>query len=140
MPPSPLTRIRRARAALLPRAVDKLCQAYRSKHSSNPKGRGHEDRNVQAIYDFSRQAQSIEELRSLLLDGERLADLVEAQWAFDVAIRQCREREVDAAGIGDTDLQAARDVLAWWHHRWFCLDPKRTDHAGQYLPPASTHP
>ena len=109
----PLSRVRRVRRMLLPKAVQIAVAKLNEGERHLPKWDARM-RSVDRLVEWGQDNPTMQEFQHQVLDSEQVGNLMELGRAFTWFIQRLDEGEIDASALETRPIAIARQVIAWW--------------------------
>jgi len=109
----PLTRVRRVRRMLLPKAVQIAVSTLNEGDAHLPKWDARM-RSCRRLLEWADGSQTMQELQHRILDSDQVGNLLELDRAFVWFIQRLEEGEIAASTIDAKPLAIAFQVIGWW--------------------------
>lgn len=119
----PITRVRRVRRMLLPKAVQSAISTLNEGEKHLPKWEARM-RSIDRLVEWARGSQTMQELQHRILDSEQVGNLMELDRAFTWFIQRLDEGEIDVSTLDTKPIAIAMQVVAWWTNSMQAADAK----------------
>ena len=119
----PLTRVRRVRRMLLPKAVQIAISTLNEGDTHLPKWEAR-IRSCDRLIEWGKTSKTMQELQHRILDSEQVGNLMELDRAFTWFAQRLEEGEIDPSTLDSSPLAVAMRVIAWWTDSMKEMDAK----------------
>jgi hypothetical protein len=119
----PLTRARRVRRMLLPKAVRYAVSSLNRDDSHLPKWNARL-RSLDRLNEWAQCSKTMRELQHRILDSDHIGNLMELSLAFTWFIQRLEEGAIDESTIDTKPLSIACQVIVWWTDSMKRMDAK----------------